>query len=285
VIPEIVRVIEDKRLPSSTPFSIPLKCPQCESPAQKLEGEVILRCVNPLCPARLKESLKHFVSRRAMNIERLGDKVVEALVDRGLVRCFSDIYLLSTEKIESIERQGKKSAKNIFDSIQQSKQTTLARLIFALGIRFVGEQTAKTLALNYGSMKSFLAANEEDLVTIEGIGPKVAQSITSSTRNMQFIEEIQKLQDAGVVAKGDPLSTKSTPILGKKFVITGTLPISRDDAKSIIETNGGLTLSAISKKVDFVIAGTEAGSKLEKAINLGLPVISWEEVQSMLTRP
>jgi DNA ligase (NAD+) len=285
VIPEIVRVVLEKRPKDSKPFKIPKKCPVCHEPVEKLDEEVIYRCVNPICPAILKESLKHFAARRAMNIERLGDRMLETLVDQKLVNSFSDLYRLKFEQLIELERQGEKSAQNIIDSIDKSRSTTLQRLIFALGIRFVGETTAKDLARHYGMIGKIEEASLEDLLNVEGIGPKVAESIRKAFSNKTLVKEIIALQKLGV--HYDVITKKSKPsaaqsLADKKFVITGTLPMARDEVKDLIEAHGGQVVGSVSKKTDFVVAGDEAGSKLQKAEELGVQVLDWNALQALL---
>ncbi len=283
VIPEIVQVIQEKRPANSIEFHLPEKCPVCREPVVKIEGEVVLRCTNAVCPAILKESLKHFVSRRAMNIERLGDRMIETLVDAALVKSFSDLYRLRFDDLIQLERQGDKSVANILESIEASRKTTLARFIYSLGIRFVGEQTAKHLARAFGTIEGLAEAELEQLLKVEEIGPKVAESIQRTLSQKTLRSEISQLQNLGVVferpASKGPQSTK---LEGKKFVITGSLPLGRDEIKDLIEANGGHVLSAVSKKTDLVLAGGEAGSKLTKAAELGIPVLDWQQFQDLL---
>ena len=284
VIPEIVRVLVEKRAKGAKRFRLPKKCPSCREPVQQMEGEVVLRCSNPICPAKAKESLKHFVARRAMNVEGLGDKLVDALVDSGLVKSFSDLYRLSLEQVLSLERQGEKSAQNLIESIEASKQASLARLIFALGIRFVGEQTAKTLAAKFRSMRALVDAQEGELLQTHDVGEKVAQSILAAFANEALREEVSALENLGVRAEPPAERSQSDSLIGKKFVITGTLPVSRDDAKALVEANGGAVAGSVSKKTDFVLAGEDAGSKLAKAESLGVPVLSWENFLAMVEK-
>ncbi len=285
VIPEVVSVVLDKRPPNTSPFQLPKQCPACNQAVFRLEGEVIYRCANVLCPAILKESLKHFVARRAMNIERLGDRLIDTLVERGLVSSFSDIYRLTAAQLLSLDRQGEKSAQNILDSIESSRSTNLARFIFALGIRFVGEATAKTLAKHFGTIEQLVSANQQDLLQVEDVGPKVAESILSAFSNPSLIKEIKALQELGV--NYEPQMKAASPLIssalqGKKVVITGTLPVPRDEVKDLIESAGGAVVGSVSKKTDYVLAGEEAGSKLEKALSLGVPVLDWEAFRDLL---
>lgn len=283
VIPEIVRIVPEKRPPDSTAFRLPDSCPICREPVTKAEGEVVLRCVNPVCPAILKESLKHFVGRRAMNIERLGDRLIDTLVEQGLVRSFSDLYRLTKDDLLKLDRQGERSVANLLESIDASRCTTLPRFIFALGIRFVGEQTAKSLAKAFGDVSRLLEADETRLLSIPDIGPKVARSLQTALSGPALRREIHSLQSLGVEFEAPTTAVAgSKKLAGKKFVITGTLPIGRDEVKDIIEANGGQTQSSVSKKTDYLLAGDEAGTKLEKATSLGVQIIDWETFQSLL---
>jgi DNA ligase (NAD+) len=277
VIPEIVSVVLDQRPKSSKPFKISDHCPVCGSLAQKLEGEVIYRCINPLCPAVLQESLKHFAARRAMNIDKVGDKIIEAFNVAGLLTCFSDFYRITKEQILALDRQGEKSAQNILDSIEKSKHTTLARLIFAIGMRFVGEQTAKTLAEHYLTLDHFLEADLESLQKVPDIGPKVAQSIVTSLEDKRLLKDLKNLIKLGVTPE-PPRRSQSGSLSGKSFVVTGTLPVKRDEAKDFIEARGGKILSSVSAKLDYLVVGEDPGSKLEKAQSLDVKILSWEDL-------
>lgn len=281
VIPEVVSVNLDKRPKNSKPFEMPQTCPVCGSPAKKAEDEVATRCSNPFCTAVLKESLKHFAARRAMNLEGIGDRLIETMVDVGLLTRYSDFYRLKKAKLLELERQGEKSVDNILESVETSKETTLARLIFALGIRFVGETTAKYLADHFLTIEKFADAGEEELLEVPEIGEKVAKAIREWFANKKLAAEIPALQKLGVKIAAAKRSTTGS-LSGKSFVITGTLPVKRDDAKDLIEKNGGKILSSVSAKLDFLVAGDEAGSKLEKATGLGVKVISWDDLQAMI---
>jgi DNA ligase (NAD+) len=281
VIPEVVQVIVEKRPKNSKPFRLPEDCPVCGQSVEKPEGEVVSRCINPFCPAIVKESLKHFVGRRAMNIDKVGDKIIEAFVDAGLVKSFSDFYRLKKADILTLERQGEKSAKNILASIERSKKTTLARLIFALGIRFVGEQTAKALADHFGTLQKFLAADEKSLLEVPDIGPKVASSILAWLSHKKLVKEALSLIDLGVEFE-KPTRKEGGRLAGMSFLVTGTLPVKRDEAHEMIESNGGKILSSVSSKLNFLIVGDDPGSKLDKAEKLGVKVIDWNEFQRMI---
>ena len=281
VIPEIVSVILDKRPKNSKPFLMPKNCPECKAQVEQLEGEVAHRCTNPLCTAVTRESLKHFVSRRAMNIEKLGDKLIDALFEAQLVHKFSDLYKLKKSDLLLLERQGEKSAENIIESIQKSKNPILPRFIFALGLRFVGEQTAKLLADHFGTIERFLEASQEELLLVPEIGPKVAESILRSTRNSEFKKEIYRLIANGVEIKA-PTRNLGGPLSGFSFLITGTLPVKRDQAAQEIEQSGGKMLGSVSSKLSYLVVGDDPGSKVEKARDLGVKTIDWTELQKMI---
>jgi DNA ligase (NAD+) len=283
VIPEVVQVVLDKRPAKSKPFKIPAQCPVCGQEAVLPEGEVVTRCVNSLCPAILNESLKHFAGRRAMNIEKLGDKIIEQMTEHELIGSFSDLYKLTLEKVMSLPRQGEKSAQNIVDSIEHSRHTTLARFIYALGIRFVGEQTAKSLASHFKTLEKFLETNEAELLEIEDIGPKVAASIVNRLGKADFRKEIAKLIKNGVeIEKPKKTGSGRQPLQGLSIVITGTLPMPRDDIKDQILALGGKSPGSVSKNTSYVLAGDEAGSKLDKAQELGVPVLDWDGYQKLI---
>jgi DNA ligase (NAD+) len=279
VIPEVVQVILEKRPKDSKKFIFPTKCPVCHEKVTRFENEIALRCVNSVCPAILKESLKHFASRRAMNIEKFGDRIVETLVDKKLISCFSDIYKLTEASLKELDRQGEKSSKNIIQSVEKSKNTNLAKFIHALGIRFVGEQTAKLLASHYKHIDAFLEAKEEDLLTVPEIGPKVAKAILDWNRTPKNRNEIQELLKCGIkfFVSGPILDG---PLSGKSFLITGTLPVKRDEAQEWIEKRGGKLLSTVSAKLDYLVVGDDPGSKLLKAQSLGVKILSWDELKN-----
>lgn len=281
VIPEVVSVILDKRPKNSKAFQMPEECPVCASHVVKPEGEVVTRCINPICPAILKGSLQHFVGRRAMNIDKVGERLIETFVDEGLVKSFSDLYRLDEKEILSLERQGEKSAQNILNSIEKSKQTTLARFIYALGIRFVGEQTGKSLAEHFVNIENFMMATSEDLISVPDIGPKVAESISQWLSNETMLKEVSDLIELGVRIEG-PKRKHGGILSGKSFLVTGTLPVKRDEAKDVIENNGGKILSAVSSKLDYLIVGDDPGSKLKKAESLGVQILSWDDFNQLL---
>lgn len=281
VIPEVVEVVLDKRAPDSKPFHLPKNCPSCSEKLVQSEEEVVIRCVNPKCPAKTKESLKHFASRKAMNIEKLGDRWIDIFVDSGFVKGFADFYKLQKDQLLTLERQGEKSAENILKSISQSKQTTLSRFIYSLGIRYVGETTAKHLANHFVNIDNFLKAKDEELLEIPEIGPKVALAIQEWLHNKSHVAEVTSLIECGITFEKVTRNTEG-PLKGKSFLITGTLSIPRDQAKEIIEKQGGKILSSVSSKLNYLVVGTDPGSKLEKAQGLGVSIVSWDDVEKML---
>jgi len=281
VIPKVVRVLEDK--PRGTrQFHMPSRCPECGGHVVRAEGEADHRCVNANCPAKLRESIRHFASRGVMNIEGMGDALVNQLVETGLVKDVADIYNLTEEKLLTLERMGKKSAQNVLDEIENSKKLPLERVIYGLGIRFVGERTAQFLSEAFGSMDALMKASEEELQQVNEIGPRVSASIREFFDEPKNVELIERLRKAGLAFKGRK-KQRGTTFAGKTFVLTGTLQHhTRDEAKKLIEDAGGRVSGSVSKKTDYVVAGAEAGSKLDKARELGVSVINEEEMEELL---
>ena len=280
VIPEVVAAVLDRRPDPAPPrFNILQRypaCPECGSHVVRLEGEAAARCTGGLyCPAQRKQALLHFASRRAMDIEGLGDRLVDQLVERGLVHTPADVYGLTLETLAGLDRMAEKSAANLLAAIETSKATTLARFIFALGIRNVGETTARDLAKHFGSLDKLIAAPESDLLAVRDVGPVVAQSISQFFAEPHNLEVVNKLRAAGVHWPESSGLVQSTGVLaGKTLVLTGTLPtLTRDAAKEKIEAAGGKVAGSVSKKTDYVVAGEEAGSKLVKAQELGVPIL------------
>lgn len=282
VIPEIDHVVIALRKEISSPFQMPEKCPSCHSNLSKADEEVAYRCVNSDCPAILAESIKHFCSRKAMNIDKLGDKWIETLVNKKLLNSFSDLYLITKDLLLSLERQGEKSSDNIIESINKSKQTTLSRFIYALGIRYVGEQTAKNLSQHFDKLEKIINSSLEELLVLHDIGPKVAQSIFDWFKNERNISEINKLLLFGVQLEQNQKQFLSQTLAGKTFLITGTLPVKRDEAIQFIESHGGKISSSVSKKLDFLIVGDDPGSKVEKASNLKVKIIDWDQLLKLI---
>ncbi len=285
VIPHILRVIQEKRPSHSEPFRFPTRCPVCGAEAFRPEGEVVSRCTNSACLARLKESLLHFGSRRAMDIEHLGEAVVEQLVDRTLVREFADLYRLDVETLAKLERLAAKSATNLYNAIHGSKERGLSRLLFALGIRYVGEHIATILARHYGSMDRLEQAPEEELAEIYGIGPRIAQSVALYFRQPENHRQIEQLQEVGVSMKETGVAAESRPMAGKTFVLTGGLEsLTRDEAKELIVRAGGRLTSSVSKKTDYVVVGKDPGSKHDDAKRLGVPTLDEAEFKQLIDK-
>lgn len=290
VIPEVVGVIADKRPPGAEPFSLYArlkgKCPICASDIEKGEGEVDWRCSGGLfCPAQRKQAILHFASRRAMDIEGLGNKLVDQLVDSGLIRTLPELYKLGVAKLCALERMAEKSAQNLVAGLQKSKKTTLGRFLFALGIRHVGETTAKDLARHFGQLDRILDATEYQLLEVKDVGPVVAQSIHTFFAQPHNREVVEQLRACGIAWEETDGTADTTPkpLAGKTFVLTGTLPtLSRDDAKDMIEAAGGKVSGSVSKKTHYVVAGAEAGSKLDKAQELGVAILDEEGLKAML---
>lgn len=287
VIPEVVRVLPEKRPILAPEFIMPRLCPVCGSQVVRAEDEAVARCSGGLyCPAQRKQALVHFASRRAMDIEGLGDKLVEQLVDSSIVRTPADLYTMGLLALVNLERMAEKSATNLLAAIEKSKQTTLARFIYALGIRNVGETTAKDLARHFGSLDRVLAADAETLMQVADVGPVVTQCLRQFCTEPHNLEVIEQLRAAGVTwVEGDALPVADSKLAGKIFVLTGTLPsLSREDAKALIEAAGGKVSGSVSKKTDYVVAGAEAGSKLEKAQELGVTVIDEAQLRVLLAQ-
>ena len=283
VIPKVTRVVEDKTHPRGhKSFHMPEKCPVCGTHVVRAEGEVDYRCVNANCPAKLRETILHFASRGVMNIEGMGDALVAQLTDRGLVKNVADIYKLTKDNLLSLTRMGEKSAQNVLDEIENSKKLPLERVIYGLGIRFVGERTAEFLAEHFGSMEALTKASEEELQQVNEVGPRIAKSIVEFFAEPSNRKLVQSLEKAGVTFAGKK-KERGTKLAGKTFVLTGTLAnYSRDAAKKMIEDAGGKVTGSVSKKTDYVIAGADAGSKLDKAKELGVSVINEEEMEALL---
>jgi DNA ligase (NAD+) len=274
VIPKVVEVIEDAdHARGRQPFVFPVVCPACESAVVRAEGEVDFRCVNADCPAKLRESLLHFASRGVMNIEGLGEAVVQQLLDRGLVRGVADLYSLKEEDLLTLDRFAEKSAQSLLDEIDRSKRAGLARVLMGLGIRFVGERTAELLAQEFGSIDALEAATAEELERVEEVGPRISQAILEFFAQPANRALVQSLKDAGVEMTAEK-KQRSAQLAGLTFVLTGTLPtLAREEAKRRIEAAGGKAATSVSKKTSYVVAGEEAGSKLDKALELKVPVI------------
>ncbi|MCO5096708.1 MAG: NAD-dependent DNA ligase LigA [Rhodocyclaceae bacterium] len=282
VIPEVVSALAEKRSGREREFVMPQQCPVCGSRVMRLPDEAVARCTGGLyCAAQRKQAILHFASRRAMDIEGLGDRLVDQLVDQDLVKSAADLYRLDVAALAGLERMGEKSAQNVVDAIGKSKDATLARLIFALGIRNVGEATAKDLARHFGSMEALMAAGVEELQRVRDVGPVVAESIAGFLAEAHNREVIARLEQAGV--RGRAEARTAAVLQGLTFVLTGTLPtLTREEAGAMIEAAGGKVSSAVSKKTSYVVAGEETGSKLEKARALGIAVLDEDGLRRLL---
>jgi DNA ligase (NAD+) len=282
VIPKVTRVVEDKEHPRGHKmFHMPEKCPVCGGKVVRTEGEADHRCVNANCPAKLRETILHFASRHVMNIEGMGDALVNQLTDRAMVNNVADIYKLTKDDLLNLERMGEKSAQNVLGEIEASKKLPLERVIFGLGIRFVGERTAQFLAEHFGSMDALMKSSEEELLEVEEVGPRIAASILEFFREPKNRELIEQLRRAGLSFTGKK-KERGTRLVGKTFVLTGTLThMTRDQAKKLIEDAGGRVAGSVSKKTDYVVAGSDAGSKLDKAKELGVAVIDEDEMKKL----
>jgi len=288
VIPEVVSVLIERRVPGAPLFTMPRTCPVCGSAAVREEGEADYRCTGGLfCAAQRKEAILHFAHRRAVEVEGLGDKLVEQLVDGNIVRTLPDLYKLGFTALASLERMADKSASKLLEALEKSKHTTLARFVFGLGIRHVGEATAKALARHFGKLDAIMDATEAQLLEVDDVGPIVAQSIRTFFDQPHNREVVEQLRACGVTwEEGEPAARTPQPFSGKTFVITGTLPsLGRDEAKDLIEAAGGKVAGSVSKKTDYLVAGTEAGSKLVKAQALGVTVIDEAALLKLLESP
>jgi DNA ligase (NAD+) len=283
VIPKVAKVIDDKDHPRGTrEFVMPEKCPVCGTKVVRTEGEVDYRCVNANCPAKLLGTILHFASRGVMNIDGMGESLVNQLIEKGLVKNVADIYDLTKKDLLSLERFADKSAQNILDEIENSKKLPLERVIYGLGIRMVGERTAQFLAEHFGSMEALASASAEEFQNVNEVGPRIAESLVEFFGNLANRKLVERLGKAGLAFKGQK-KERGTKLAGKTFVLTGTLAhFTRDEAKKMIEDAGGKVTGSVSKKTDYVVAGTDAGSKLDKAKELGVAVIDEKEMATLV---
>ena len=283
IIPKVVRVV-DLKSKRNKPFKMPTLCPECQTRIFRPEGEAAWRCVNAACPAQLKERLKHFASRKAMDIDHMGPAVIDQLVESGRVENFSDLYTLKQEEVVGLERLAEKSAKNLIDAIEKSKSAGLARLLFGLGVRHVGQRAASILAETFRSIKVLKETSFEDMESVMEIGPVIAESLKSFLDQEANMQDIENLSNSGVVVEDPEAARKEVGVLaGKQFVLTGTLSeFSRDEAKKKIESLGGRVTSAVSTKTDYIVAGKDAGSKLTKAKKIEITVLDEKEFQKLI---
>jgi DNA ligase (NAD+) len=281
VIPHVLKVVKEGK--NRKAFRMPKTCPECGSKIHHVEGEVAVRCVNAACPAKRRESLLHFAGRHAMNIDGLGDKIVDQLVEKNLVKDVTDLYSLKLETVAELERMAEKSAQNLLDEIEASKKNSLSRLIYSLGIQFVGERTGQLLAEQFSSLEELASATQEQLEEVNEVGPKVASSIVeffSEPANRQLIKELEK---AGVRPTAEKRVVKSNTLAGKSFVFTGGLANrSREEAGEIVKQHGGSVVSSVSKKTSYVVVGTDPGSKYNKAKELGVTILSEAEFEKLI---
>jgi DNA ligase (NAD+) len=288
VIPEIVEVVKSERDGTQRAFEMPKHCPACGSEVMRIDEEVAIRCTNASCPAQLKRALFHFVSRDAMNIEGLGPQIITVLLDKGFIKDAADLYLLKDrrEELIQVERMGEKSVDNMLNAIEKSKKNNLDRLIFGLGIRMIGQKASRLLAEAFGSMDRIMEATYEELISVEEIGNKMAESILAFFKVEENLALIDKLKKMGVNMETEKKNIiQNEYFKGKTFVLTGALTdFTRGKAKEIIESFGGKVSSSVSKKTDYVLAGEEAGSKLQKANELGITVIDENTFKKWIER-
>ncbi len=282
VIPEVVKVVESKRIGGERKYRIPDRCPVCGADVVRLENEAVHRCIGLSCPAQLKGRIKHFASKRAMDIDGLGDKLVAQLVDKGMVEVVSDLYRLSKEDLVALDRMADKSAQNILNAIEGSKKKPLAKFIYALGVRHVGEHLSEVLAKELKSLNNFFHVTEDELLAIREVGPELAQSVVRFFKDQRNREVMEKLQGAGL-AIVEPGVDEMAKLEGLTFVFTGALAsFTRDEARDLVESLGGRTALSVSKKVDYVVAGSDPGSKYERARDLGITVLTENQFREMV---
>ena len=283
VIPHVLKVVKHGK--EEEPVVVPEKCPECGTRIHRVEGEVAYRCVNAMCPARRRESLIHFAGRHAMNIDGLGDKLVDQLVEKGIVKDFADLYALKLEDLAELERMAEKSAQNLLDEIAASRKNELSRLIYGLGIGFVGERTAQLLAEHFGSMEKIADATAEELMEVHEIGPKVAASVVDFFSERANRKLIERLREKGVRMKEERRAITDHRLAGKSFVFTGTLEHhSREEAGQLVASHGGTVISSVSKKTDYVVAGADPGSKLAKAQSLDVTILDEAAFEKLLAK-
>jgi DNA ligase (NAD+) len=282
VIPHVLKVVKHGK--EEKPFEMPEKCPVCGMRVHRAEGEVAYRCVNVSCPARRRESFLHFAGRHAMNIDGLGEKIVDQLIEKNLVKDFAELYKLDLERLAALERMAEKSAQNLVDEIAASKKNSLARLVYAIGMPFVGERTAQLLSEHFGSMDKLAAASAEELMEVGEVGPKVAEGVREFFSEAANRKLIDRLRAAGVNMKDERAAPLSKKLAGKTFVFTGTLvKRTREEAESLVASHGGKAGGSVSKKTSYVVVGSDAGSKLDKAKSLGVPILDEGQFEKLIT--
>lgn len=284
IIPQVVSVVNPDRENRSEPFKMPENCPACGSVLVKADGEAAWRCENHACPPQLRIRIEHFASRIAMQIDGLGEAIVDQLVTQGLIQNYADLYTLSFDALSNLERMGEKSAQNLLESLEASKKRPFDKVLFALGIRFVGATVAKDLARHFGSIDSIIKANFEELTAVDSIGPRIAESVIEFFSKEENLELVNRLKFAGLSFEFAQTEKKESALTGKTVVLTGTLPtLKREQATAIIESQGGKVSSSVSKKTDFVLAGEQAGSKLEKARQLGVTILTEQDFINIIS--
>ncbi len=283
IIPQVISVVNPDREGRSAPFSMPSNCPACSEKLVKLDEEVAWRCINPECPPQVRERVAHFASRDAMDIDGLGEAIVDQLINEGLIKTYADLYSLKKEDLVPLERMGEKSAQNLIDAVEKSKQQTLDRIIYALGIRFVGRTVAKDIAGNFKTVDAIMQADEETMIQVDSIGPKIAESVRTFFDNQKNLNIINQLREAGLRFEYQQTENLSAKLDGKKIVLTGTLPtFTRKEAKEVIEKHGGSVTSSVSKNTDYVLAGESPGSKYNKAQKLDIPILNEEQFRQLI---
>jgi DNA ligase (NAD+) len=281
VIPHVLKVVKEGK--DRRPFRMPKNCPECGSKIHRVEGEVAYRCLNSACPAKRRESVLHYASRHAMNIDGLGEKIVDQLVEKNMLKDVADLYSLKLDTVAELERMAEKSAQTLLDEIEASKKNSLSRLFYALGILFVGERTGQLLAEHFASLDELAEATQEQLEEVPEVGPKVANSIVQFFSEPVNRQLIKKLQKAGVRPTAEKREVKSDKFAGKSFVFTGGLANrSREDAGELVKQHGGKIASSVSKKTDYVVVGTDPGSKFDKAKELSVPILSEAEFEKLI---
>jgi DNA ligase (NAD+) len=285
VIPEVVKVISEKRPKETKPYNLPDSCPQCNGEVIRPEGEVVARCQNAACPAQVKGRIDHFVSKRAMNMDGLGTKLIDQMVEEGLLRDFSDIFTLKKEDVAGLERMAEKSAENLMDAIKASKIVSLWRFVYGLGIRNIGEHLAQVLANRFGDLDAIMSAAPEELEEIDEVGPIVAASIHSFFSGESNRAIVERCLASGVILENPPTFSGATPLEGKTFVFTGSLEkFSRSEAKEMVEHMGGRAGGSVNQKTDYLVAGPGTGSKKTKAEELGVPILTETEFFNLINR-